>query len=253
MFAPLTGTADTAAENVWGSKSKSKSNINPHSGYHLSMECYTQHMQQLQPSSVGVEGGARLLSRADWGARVPKSVDYFEGPAPYVIIHHSYMPAACFSTAECMKSMRDMQDFHQVERGWNDIGYSFGIGGDGMIYTGRGFNVIGAHAPKYNDKSVGIVLIGDWRTELPPKQMLDAAKNLIAFGVFKGYIDPAYKLLGHKQVRDTECPGGRLFQEISTWPHFNNSIRLNTTTEQPQKVEPQQQHQPKTLPANPKV
>ncbi|XP_026850855.1 peptidoglycan-recognition protein LB isoform X3 [Drosophila persimilis] len=212
---------------------------------------YTQHMQQPEPSSLGVEGGARLLSRADWGARMPKSVEHFEGPAPYVIIHHSYMPAACFSTPDCMKSMRDMQDFHQLERGWNDIGYSFGIGGDGMIYTGRGFNVIGAHAPKYNDKSVGIVLIGDWRTELPPKQMLDAARNLIAFGVFKGYIDPAYKLLGHKQVRETECPGGRLFQEISTWPHFNNGIRFNATTEQP----PQGQAQPqaKALPVVPKV
>ncbi|EDW96927.1 peptidoglycan-recognition protein LB isoform X2 [Drosophila yakuba] len=186
----------------------------------LSMMGYSQHMQQANLGD-GV-ATARLLSRSDWGARLPKSVDHFQGPAPYVIIHHSYMPGVCYSTPECMKSMRDMQDFHQLERGWNDIGYSFGIGGDGMIYTGRGFNVVGAHAPKYNDKSVGIVLIGDWRTELPPKQMLDAARNLISFGVFKGYIDPAYKLLGHRQVRDTECPGGRLFAEISSWPHFTH-------------------------------
>ncbi|KRK03437.1 peptidoglycan-recognition protein LB isoform X1 [Drosophila yakuba] len=187
----------------------------------LATSCgYSQHMQQANLGD-GV-ATARLLSRSDWGARLPKSVDHFQGPAPYVIIHHSYMPGVCYSTPECMKSMRDMQDFHQLERGWNDIGYSFGIGGDGMIYTGRGFNVVGAHAPKYNDKSVGIVLIGDWRTELPPKQMLDAARNLISFGVFKGYIDPAYKLLGHRQVRDTECPGGRLFAEISSWPHFTH-------------------------------
>lgn len=66
--------------------------------------------------------------------------------------------------------------------------------------------------------------------------MLDAARNLIAFGVFKGYIDPAYKLLGHRQVRDTECPGGRLFAEISTWPHFTH---LNTTEgSTPAPVEP---------------
>lgn len=128
---------------------------------------YSQHMQPL--ANLGGASGAtstsHLLSRADWGARVPKEVNYFEGPAPYVIIHHSYIPAACVTTPECMRSMREMQDFHQVDRGWNDIGYSFGIGGDGLIYTGRGFNVVGAHAPKYNDKSVGIVLIGDWRSE----------------------------------------------------------------------------------------
>lgn len=63
--------------------------------------------------------------------------------------------------------------------------------------------------------------------DLPPPQMLQAAKDLIAFGVAKGYIHPEFKLLGHRQVRDTECPGGRLFQEISTWPHF--SPKPNTT------------------------
>ncbi|XP_023178465.1 peptidoglycan-recognition protein LB isoform X2 [Drosophila hydei] len=196
----------------------------------LSMMGYSQHMQPL--AADGGAGGAakssQLLSRADWGARMPKEVNYFDGPAPYVIIHHSYIPAACSTTPDCMLSMRQMQDFHQVDRGWNDIGYSFGIGGDGLIYTGRGFNVVGAHAPKYNDKSVGIVLIGDWRTELPPTIMLRAAQDLIAFGVAQGYIDPSYKLLGHRQVRDTECPGGRLYQEISTWPHFT---QLNKTVE----------------------
>lgn len=40
---------------------------------------------------------------------------------------------------------------------------SFAIGGDGKVYEGRGFNRVGAHAPKYNDKSIGIVLIGNWK------------------------------------------------------------------------------------------
>ncbi|XP_030373478.1 peptidoglycan-recognition protein LB isoform X2 [Scaptodrosophila lebanonensis] len=171
---------------------------------------------------------SELLSRDDWGARPPKAVEYFKGPIPFVILHHSYIPAACYTSSDCKKAMRQMQDFHMLDRGWNDIGYSFGIGGDGMIYAGRGFNVVGAHAPHYNDKSVGICLIGDWQTELPPPQMLQAAKDLIAFGVAKGYIAPNFQLLGHRQVRDTECPGGRLFQEISTWPHFT---LLNTTTD----------------------
>lgn len=59
--------------------------------------------------------------------------------------------------------MRSMQRFHQNERGWDDIGYSFAIGGDGKVYEGRGFDRVGAHAPSYNDKSIGIVLIGNWQ------------------------------------------------------------------------------------------
>lgn len=118
-----------------------------------------------QMSDVSNSSGSHLISRSEWGARPSKLVEHFAGPAPFVIIHHSYLPSACYTRPECIGAMRSMQDFHQLERGWNDIGYSFGIGGDGMIYTGRGFNVIGAHAPKYNDKSVGICLIGDWQSK----------------------------------------------------------------------------------------
>ncbi|XP_039947942.1 peptidoglycan-recognition protein LB-like isoform X1 [Bactrocera neohumeralis] len=191
--------------------------------------CFNWRLAILAIMSINNEAGfgqqmpatqTQIISRANWGARPSTLVEHFNGPAPYVIIHHSYMPSACYTRADCIKAMRSMQDYHQLQRGWNDIGYSFAIGGDGMIYVGRGFNVIGAHAPKYNDRSVGICMIGDWRTELPPPQMLAAAKSLIEFGMAKGYIDAEYKLLAHRQVRDTECPGQRLYEEITTWPHF---------------------------------
>lgn len=41
-------------------------------------------------------------------------------------------------------------------------------------------------------------------------------------GIDMGMIVPDYTLYGHKQVRDTECPGNRLFAEISTWLHFKD-------------------------------
>lgn len=39
---------------------------------------------------------------------------------------------------------------------------SFAIGGDGKIYEGRGFDTVGAHAYAYNNRSIGVVLIGNW-------------------------------------------------------------------------------------------
>ena len=127
-----------------------------------------------------------IVGRSDWDAKPPKRVDYINKVVPYVVIHHSYSPAACSTSAKCKAAMRSMQDFHQNDRKWNDIGYrwvrlrvfrtnrkfpeidflfffSFAIGGDGAVYEGRGFNVVGAHAPNYNDKSIGICLIGDWQ------------------------------------------------------------------------------------------
>lgn len=105
-----------------------------------------------------------IVERCEWGGRDPKLVETFDGPIPFVIIHHSYIPSACYNEEACTSAMRKMQDMHQLQNGWNDIGYSFAVGGDGRIYRGRGYNVIGAHAPRYNDKSIGICLIGDWRS-----------------------------------------------------------------------------------------
>lgn len=93
-------------------------------------------------------------------------MEKFSGQIPFVIIHHSYQPGASYTQHDCEAAMRSMQNAHQLKNGWNDIGYSFAVCGDGRIYQGRGYNVIGAHAPRYNDKSIGICLIGDWRSKL---------------------------------------------------------------------------------------
>lgn len=103
-----------------------------------------------------------LVSRSDWGARDARLVEKISGPVSFVVIHHSYIPKACSSPEACEAAMRKMQDMHQLKNNWNDIGYSFAVGGDGRVYHGRGYNVVGAHAPRYNDKSIGICLIGDW-------------------------------------------------------------------------------------------
>lgn len=169
----------------------------------------------------GSLGCLPYMPREAWDAKPPKGVDKFSGPIPFVIIHHSYEPAACLTGAECRNAMLSMQKFHQQDRGWNDIGYTFAVGGDGRIYEGRGFNVVGAHAPRYNDKSVGICMIGDWRYELPSNDMIAAAQSLIEYGVRNNIIASNYTLIGHRQVRPTECPGDRLFQEIQSWPHYS--------------------------------
>ncbi|XP_044737980.1 peptidoglycan-recognition protein LB-like isoform X3 [Chrysoperla carnea] len=162
-----------------------------------------------------------IVSRRGWEAKPPKLVEPMPNPVPYVIIHHSYIPAACYTKHECISAMQSMQAFHQDDRGWNDIGYSFGVGSDGNAYEGRGWSAVGAHAPKYNNQSIGICVIGDWRDDLPPPEQLKTVKKLIQCGVENGYIRSDYILMGHRQVRDTECPGDALYKEIQTWPHYS--------------------------------
>lgn len=64
-----------------------------------------------------------IVNRGDWSARPPKSVTKIDKIVPFVIVHHSYQPKACSTSAECTSAMRSMQDFHQNVRLWEDIGY----------------------------------------------------------------------------------------------------------------------------------
>ncbi|XP_026314161.1 peptidoglycan-recognition protein LB-like [Hyposmocoma kahamanoa] len=97
---------------------------------------------------------------------------------------------------------------------------SFCVGSEGGAYEGRGWEVIGIHAPQANNVSIGICLIGDWRYELPPQIQLETTKALIATGLKRGIISPHYKLIGHSQATTTECPGTALLDHIATWPHY---------------------------------
>lgn len=55
---------------------------------------------------------------------------------------------------------------------------------------------------------------------VPPKEMLQATQDLISYAVERDYLATNYTLYGHRQVRDTACPGQALFNEIKTWPNF---------------------------------
>lgn len=72
-----------------------------------------------------------IVSRLAWGAREANLVQKFAGPIPFVVIHHSYIPKACYTEDACEAAMRKMQDMHQIQNGWNDVGYSFAVGADG--------------------------------------------------------------------------------------------------------------------------
>lgn len=56
--------------------------------------------------------------------------------------------------------------------------------------------------------------------ETPPKKQLEVVQALIAEGVAKGKISPDYKLIGHNQVSNTECPGTALTNEFSKWDNY---------------------------------
>ncbi|GFO44102.1 hypothetical protein PoB_007060700 [Plakobranchus ocellatus] len=101
-------------------------------------------------------GCPNIVSRSEWNARAPKSVSYLSHqPLQYAFIHHSAYPEECLTKDSCAAAVRSFQDFHMDTRGWDDIGYSFLIGGEGTVFEGRGWDRVGAHTKGHNSVGLG--------------------------------------------------------------------------------------------------
>ncbi|XP_077186105.1 N-acetylmuramoyl-L-alanine amidase [Paroedura picta] len=164
-----------------------------------------------------------IIPRCMWEAQPYRGTPtQLQLPLSFVYIHHTHRPRKpCRTFPECAADMRSMQHFHQVVRGWDDIGYSFVVGGDGYIYQGRGWQWVGAHTLGHNSKGYGVSFIGDYMEVLPDGFALELVKdNFLQCAARGSRLKANYTVYGHRQVVPTLCPGDRLFQEIKTWTGF---------------------------------
>lgn len=164
--------------------------------------------------------GLPILSRDTWGAAKPRLIENMTLPVTMFFIHHT-ATQSCENTELCGVRMRAIQRFHMNTRGWNDIAYSFLIGGDGKVYQGRGWNRVGSHTLHYDSVSLAVSFMGNFNNTMPAPTALAAAHKLLRCGVQRKAITPSYSLYGHRDVRDTECPGYTLYNAIRKWGHYN--------------------------------
>ncbi|XP_043866077.1 peptidoglycan-recognition protein SC2 isoform X8 [Drosophila mojavensis] len=164
----------------------------------------------------------RVLSVAEWGGRKPKSeLTKLVLPVHRVIISHT-AAEGCETRDVCESRVQIVQNFHMDGWNWDHIGYNFLVGGDGLVYEGRGWDVQGAHTKGYNTDSIGISFIGTFVKIRPSDAQLYACQKLLEEGVRLKKLAPDYKLYGHRQLSATESPGDVLYRIIQTWPHWTN-------------------------------
>jgi hypothetical protein len=164
------------------------------------------------PNAPGVEHSTPLVSRADWGARKPKSVTrrdlhrntaHYGGPSPWPGSADRSTPARFAATtdhARCPTICRAYQAYHMDQRGWQDIAYSSLVCPHRTRYEGRGKDVRTAAngTTAGNDASHATCYIAGEGDPLPD-------------GTKEAYLDESTRLDGldavHSDWKSTACPG----------------------------------------------
>lgn len=132
----------------------------------------------------------------------------------YIVLHHTA------SSTGSVESIHEAHIKRKDSKGtpWKGIGYHFVIGngsgmGDGAIEPTFRWReqMHGAHAGvnKYNQKGIGIVLVGNFEDRSPSPAQLAAVKKLV--GILKAdYGIDSDQVVPHKELKATACPG-RMF------------------------------------------
>ena len=123
----------------------------------------------------------------------------------HIVVHYS----ATFEDQNL--TVKDIDKMHKA-RGWSGVGYHYVIRRDGVVEKGRPDNVVGAHVGGQNSGKIGICAIGgvnrktgpnvgvDNRTPAQIKSQIALIKSLLAK-------HPKAKVVGHRDLAPTQCPG----------------------------------------------
>ncbi|XP_059062412.1 peptidoglycan recognition protein-like [Achroia grisella] len=155
----------------------------------------------------------------EWSGEPSYRKEILPNPVKLIIIQHT-ASLDCYSDDRCRTVAKGIRDYHIFERGFDDIGPSFLIGGNGIVYEGAGWHRVGAHTKRYNNRSIGISFMGNFQSKLPTSKALQAAENLIRCGVTSKYLTEDYLLVGHQQLTSTGSPGRELQAYIEIWSHW---------------------------------
>ncbi|MEQ3554926.1 N-acetylmuramoyl-L-alanine amidase [Pseudonocardia nematodicida] len=158
----------------------------------------------------------------EWGARKPKFPPKIWDRRPIrILVHHTAGPnTGDFSVGQAHRMARGIQNFHMDRNGWLDSGQHFTISRGGHIMEGRlwslgelngGRRVVeGAHSPGQNVIAIGIENEGTYTGVDPTPALWNSLRATCAYICHRYGIAPS-ELYGHRDYRNTLCPGDRLY------------------------------------------
>ena len=113
----------------------------------------------------------------------------------YIIIHHSWTEDGISLDTPAIKR------YHTKTLGWSDIGYHYLLEkyfGEWQILKGRMDTDIGAHTKGFNDKSIGICLVGNFDSHPPDNAALTLLARLVR-SLQEIHDIPIKNVIGHRE------------------------------------------------------
>ncbi|XP_049886091.1 peptidoglycan-recognition protein LF-like [Pectinophora gossypiella] len=163
------------------------------------------------------------LRRPDWQALAPSSVykmQFLRLPVKYVTFGHSAVNS-CDNRRDCITEVRNIQRDH-LER-FGDISANYLVGGTGLVFEGRGANVIGAIIPGWNSKMISVMFLGDYRQSVLDDAQIENVRTLLKQLVNDNVLDPAYELYGYCQILTYNVsPGPNIMVKMHKFEHWRN-------------------------------
>lgn len=187
-------------------------------------------------------GAPSYVSRAKWGAdessvRSTSSADALKA----VVIHHT-AGTNSYTKSQSAQLVRGILAYHTGTLGWADIGYNILVDKYGQIFEGRSGglhrNIVGAHAYGFNTGSFGISVLGDYSSTSLPSAGRKAVAKVAGWKLLSTFqrsvtakaswtpgsgtrFTPGTKvslprIMGHRDVNYTECPGLSLYNQFAT-------------------------------------
>lgn len=153
----------------------------------------------------------RLVTRAQWGARAPRSISRISNPSG-TTIHWEGPTMGTFEHSSCASKVRGIQNFHMDSRGWADIAYNALVCPHGWTFEGRWLGVRSAANGTNlgNDSHYAVCALwgkNDPTPDIGKHEFIEVVAYFDAQGAGSEW-------KGHRDWKATECPGQPLYDWI---------------------------------------
>jgi hypothetical protein len=162
-------------------------------------------------SSAELGAPAGVIPRTSWTSQ--RTIAALANPMVRVrriTVHHDGMPPVSLRTRSDIRSRIELiRRSHVEHRQWADIGYHYIVDPLGNVWEGRPIRYQGAHVKNYNERNLGVLVLGNFDQQAPTR---DATRALDAFlaGEMRRYNVPLSQVKTHQEYAPTACPGRSL-------------------------------------------